>query len=112
MYDELQQSALVGEIYDAAMVPSSSACVLARIARFVGGPVATLEVEAAAGTCVQNFGVDSHFWQLYLDHDIGVALNTIGRLPADIDEPFAARDVADPELVACRFYREWMQPQR
>jgi len=110
--DEPQQSALIGEIYDAAPVPSSWLEVLAKVAHFVGGPAATLPVKVAAEMGLLDCGIDPHFRQLYRDHHISRDLSSIARLSADIDEPFAARDIPDREFLTGRFYREWMQPQR
>jgi DNA-binding CsgD family transcriptional regulator len=112
MCDELQQLSLIGEIYDAAESPSSRVEVLAKIAHFVGGVAATLSVKGAAGTYTQDCGIDSRFRQLYFDHDISIILSSTARLTVDIDEPFAWRDIADHDLLASRFYQEWMQPQR
>jgi DNA-binding CsgD family transcriptional regulator len=111
--DERQFSALIGEIYDAAVDPSLWVSVLARIAHFVGGPAAVLFAESAARKSVYDYGTDPHYRQLYLDHYINLDPATTGRFSANIDEPIAAGDIIPyHEFLATRFYREWARPQR
>ncbi len=112
MGDERQPSALIAEIYDAALDPSLWVDVLAKIAHFVGGSAATLFTGSAAKKSVYDYGIDTHYRQLYFDHYINPDPATTGRFSADIDEPAAISDIIPyHEFLTTRFYREWAQPQ-
>jgi DNA-binding CsgD family transcriptional regulator len=112
MGDERQPSALIAEIYDAALDPSLWIDVLAKIAHFVGGSAAALWTGSAAEKSVHDYGIDTHYRQLYFDHYINLDPATTGRLSADIDEPVAITDIIPyHEFLTTRFYREWAQPQ-
>jgi DNA-binding CsgD family transcriptional regulator len=112
MGDERQPSALIAQIYDAALDPSLWIDVLAKIAHFVGGSAAALCTGSAAKKSVYDYGIDTHYRQLYFDHHINLDPAITGRLSADIDEPVAISDIIPyHELLTTRFYREWAQPQ-
>jgi len=111
--DERQLSALIGEIYDAALNQPEWVDVLAKIAHFVGGSAACLFAGSAGANAIHVYGTDPRYRQLYLDHYKDLDPATSRRLSADVDEPFAAEDVIPyHEFLATRFYREWAQPQQ
>jgi DNA-binding CsgD family transcriptional regulator len=112
MGDERQPSALISEIYDAALDPSLWIDVLAKIVHFVGGSAAALCTGSAAEKSVYDYGIDTHYRQLYFDHHINLDPAITGRFSADIDEPVAISDIVPyHEFLTTRFYREWAQPQ-
>src|SRR5689334_20731226 len=65
-------SALIGDIYDAALDPGCWSNVLAGAARFVGGASATLFSKTAArpGLLVYEYGIEPPYCRLYLDQYI------------------------------------------
>ena len=112
MGDEQQPSALIAEIYDAALDPSLWIDVLAKIAHFVGGSAAALWTGSAAKKSICDYGIDTHYRQLYFDHYINLDPATSGRFSADIDKPVAISDIMPHhEFLTTRFHREWAQPQ-
>jgi DNA-binding CsgD family transcriptional regulator/PAS domain-containing protein len=108
-------SALIADIHDAALDPSLWIDVLAKAARFVGGPAASLSSTDAAGTSgnrVYCHGIDPHYWRLYLDQYVALDPTSTGHFFAEIEEPIATADVIPyGEFVETRFYREWARPQ-
>jgi DNA-binding CsgD family transcriptional regulator len=115
MQDEQELSALIGDVYDAALDPSSWTGVLAKAAAFVGGPAAALFWKSAAskvGDVVYYYGIEPHFKRLYFDHYIKLDPFTSGQFFAEIDEPIVATDLMPyEEYLKTRLYREWAQPQ-
>jgi DNA-binding CsgD family transcriptional regulator len=112
MGDERPPSALIAEIYDAALDPSLWIDVLAKIAHFVGGSAAALWIGSAAKRSVYDYGTDAHYRQLYFDHYVNLDPATTALFSADIDEPIAVSDIIPyHEFLTTRFYREWAQPQ-
>jgi DNA-binding CsgD family transcriptional regulator len=115
MHDQELLSALIADIYDAALDPSLWVDVLGNAARFVGGPAAALFAKSAAsktGSLACDFGIDAHYRQLYFDRYIKIDPTTTGHFFADIEEPIATADVIPyDEFLTTRFYREWASPQ-
>jgi DNA-binding CsgD family transcriptional regulator len=113
--DQELLSALIADIYDAALDPSLWVDVLGKAARFVGGPAASLFAKSAAsktGSIAYDFGTDPHYRQLYFDRYIKIDPTTTGHFFADIEEPIATADVIPyDEFLTTRFYREWASPQ-
>lgn len=109
-----KNSALVGEIYDAALDPAMWTGVLATIADFTGaraGALAVIDSTAAVVEARHQYGVDPSEMQAYsktyaqLDPLTGVPFFGVGEI------------VSLPDLVPYeeyrqgRFYQEWAQPQ-
>jgi len=120
-------SALIGEVYQAALEPARWPRVLAAAARFVGGASATLFSKTAGrapGLLVYEHGIAPHFQRLYIDqyvkldpapttpHYTPTGAATTRRFFAEIEQPIATSDlISRAGLLETRFYREWARPQ-
>ena len=115
MSDTEQLSALIGEIYDAALDPALWPQVLPKSAQFVGGPAASLFYKDAAsksGDVAYDCGIDPHYRQLYFDKYIKLDPLTIGHVFAEVGQPVAIGDIMPyDEFLETRVQREWGQPQ-
>jgi len=119
-------SALIGDIYDAALDPTRWQDVLASVARFVGGTSAMLFSKTAGrspGLLVYEYGIDPAYQRLYLDqyikldpapagHYTPTGAESTRRIFAEIGRPIAATDlISSSGFLETRFYREWARPQ-
>jgi DNA-binding CsgD family transcriptional regulator len=115
MGDAEQLSALIGDIYDAALDPALWVGVLAKCTRFVGGSAAALFSKDAAsktGDAAYYFGIDPYYKKLYFERIIKFDPLTIGHFFAEVEEPVAVADLIPyDEFIASRAYREWGRPQ-
>jgi len=115
MREAEQLSALIGDIYDAALDRSLWVDVLAKCAQFVGGPAAALFSRDAADqsrSVAYYSGIDPPFKQLIVEKYIKVDALTMGQVFAKIGEPVAITDIVPKdELHQARAYREWVRPQ-
>jgi DNA-binding CsgD family transcriptional regulator/PAS domain-containing protein len=113
--EEDRLSALIGDVYDAALDPALWIDVLKKTAHFVGGPAASLVSKDAAsktGKFAFQVGLDRKYVQLYFDEYIRLDPNTTGQVLAEIEEPVSVVDFLPyDEFVETRFFREWAQPQ-
>lgn len=107
-------SALIGDIYDAALDASLWPAVLTEIADFVDGEAAGLlskDFVSNVGSAHYHVGVDPHYIQLYqetywrFDPLSPLLFFAIGEVVNSADL------VPDEELREGRFYREWLEPQ-
>ncbi|MGH6735309.1 MAG: helix-turn-helix transcriptional regulator [Methyloceanibacter sp.] len=108
-------SALIGDIYDAALDPELWPGVLETCARFIGGSAAALFSKDAAsktGNAVYYCGIDPYYEQLYFERIVKLDPLTIGHYFAEIGEPVAVADILPyDEFLATRAYQEWGRPQ-
>lgn len=108
-------SALIGDIYDAALDPSLWIGVLGECAGFVGGPAASLYYKDAtkrSDAVAYQFGLDPLYVQLYVDKYAKLDPATTGYFFAEIEEPIGTADVMPhSEFRETRFYKEWARPQ-
>lgn len=108
-------SALVGDIYDAALNPDLWSLALGKIAAFVGGPAASLFSKDAAsktGAVVHEHGIDPHYRNLYFERYIKLDPATTAQYFAEVGEPISTADLIPyDEFLETRFYREWAAPQ-
>lgn len=115
MRDAERFSALIGDIYDAALDPSRWAAVLAQTARLVGGQAAALhstDVANKAATVACIYGMDPRYQKLYIDKYIKFDPVTTACNFLEIGAPIAAGDLLRyDEFLETRFHREWMRPQ-
>jgi DNA-binding CsgD family transcriptional regulator len=117
MAEAEQLSALIGDVYDAALDPALWLDVLAKSARFVGGFTAALFFKDAArksGNLFYEAGrIDPHYRRLYFDSYVKLDPLTTGQALADIEQPVAVSDVMPyDEFLETRFYKEWSRPQQ
>jgi DNA-binding CsgD family transcriptional regulator len=115
MHETERLSALIGDIYDAALDATLWPGVLASCAGFVGGPAAALFSKDAAsktGDVAYYTGIAPHYKQLYFEKYIKLDPLTIGHYFAEIEKPVAVADLLPyDEFLESRAYREWGQPQ-
>jgi hypothetical protein len=112
-----QLSALIGEIYDAALDPTLWPKVLAESARFVDGFSAALVFKDAnkkSGNLYYDTGdIEPHYKQLYFDTYVRLDPSTTSHVLAEIGEPVATADIMPyDEFLESRFYKEWARPQQ
>ena len=111
MSDAEQLSALIGDIYDAALDPALWPQVLPKSAQFVGGPAASLFYKDAAsksGDFAYDCGIDPYYRQLYFDKYIKLDPLTIGHFFAEVEQPVAVADIMSyDEFLETRAYQEW-----
>jgi DNA-binding CsgD family transcriptional regulator/PAS domain-containing protein len=120
-------SALIGDIYDAALDPARWRDVLASVARYIGGASASLFSKTAGrppGLLVYEYGIEPPYRRLYLDqyikldpaptagHYTRTGAATTRRIFSEVGQPIAAVDLISPAgFFETRFYREWAHPQ-
>jgi DNA-binding CsgD family transcriptional regulator/PAS domain-containing protein len=109
-----QFSALVGDLYDAAVVPALWPEVLGKIADFVEGQSAALltkDLVSTAGNAHYTFGCDPHYLQLFLDGYWRFDPTT----PLLYFAPDQVASIADlmpyEDYLETRFHQEWARPQ-
>jgi len=109
-------SALIGDIYDAAIDPSLWPVALVGIREHLGGCAAAIYAKDAGNRTGNLYyddgGLDPKFVQLYFDRYVKLDPATTRHYFAEIDEPTATDDIIPyEEFVQTRFYREWVLPQ-
>jgi DNA-binding CsgD family transcriptional regulator len=109
-------SALVADIYDAALDPPVWRKVLKNVCEFVrGGPSASLFWQDAAkktGHTYFVWGGDPVYGQLYWDKYIALNPLTPTAICFPVGEPYSATDIVPiAQFVETPFYKEWMSPQ-
>ena len=109
-------SALIGDIYDAALDPALWVPVLGKVRQFIGGWAIALswkDAVAKRGGCYFVEGDQDPFYQqLYFDKYIKLDPFTMTQFVVDVEEPKSFLDVLPyPELVQTRIYKEWAKPQ-
>src|SRR5258708_7068294 len=109
-------SALVADIYDAALDPPSWREVLREICGFVrGGPSASLFWQDAVkrtGKTYYVWGGDPRFNRLYWDKYVALNPFTAAAGHFPVGEVYSAADILPlPQFFDTPFYKEWMTPQ-
>src|SRR5262245_29695008 len=117
MSESEQLSALIGEIYDAALDPRLWPKVLAKSAKFVDGFAAALLFKDATkknGNLYYDTGdIEPHYKQLYFDTYVKLDPSTTSHVLAEVGEPIATADIMPyDEALETRFYKEWARPQQ
>ena len=108
-------SAVVGDIYDAAIDPTLWSQALASICAFVGGSSAALLWHDSAlerSEALHLHNVDPHFLRLYFEKYL--PLNPMFPAATFVDEGVVVADediMPRAELNKTRFYKEWIKPQ-
>jgi DNA-binding CsgD family transcriptional regulator len=114
MYEPERLSALIGDIYDAALRPSLWVNVLEDAARFVGGPAASVFSKDVARSVqvFYQYGIDPDYVRLYVDKYIKLDPSTNSQLFASVGDIISTENfIAYDEFLETRFYREWAHPQ-
>jgi DNA-binding CsgD family transcriptional regulator len=116
MSEAEQLSALIGDIYDAALDPALWPDVLAKSVQFVGGHAASLFSKDAAsksgGVAYDCGSIEPYYRQLYFEKYIKLDPLTVGQFFAEVEEPVAVADIMPyDEFLETRAYQEWGRPQ-
>jgi DNA-binding CsgD family transcriptional regulator len=116
MQREQEIATLIGGIYDATLDPLLWPSVLKKAAAFVRGYSAALyskDGTSDSGTVYyDDGGIDPHYKQLYFDKYVRLDPTTSAMQLAEIGEPMGGFDLIPYEdMVATRFYKEWVEPQ-
>ena len=109
-------SALIGEIYDAALDPSLWESALLKVRAFIGGSSAALFAKDAVRKSLNVYyddgGLDPHYKQLYFDKYAELDPFTMGHVMAEVGEPMSTVDILSfDEFYKTRFHKEWARPQ-
>jgi DNA-binding CsgD family transcriptional regulator len=110
-------SALVADIYDAALDIALWPAVLGKATDFVGGCAAGLYgKDVASKTGAIHFhdgGIDRKYIDLYVGEYVRLDPSSTAHFFAEIGQPMATADFMDyGEFLQTRFYREWALPQQ
>jgi DNA-binding CsgD family transcriptional regulator len=115
MTEAQRVSALIGDIYDAALDPDLWPRVLKKGCEFVGGVASNLYAEDSAtrtGNILHTWGVDRHYGRLYYQRYIKYNPFTTAQLFFDVEEVISIGDIVPhEEFRQSLFYKEWAQPQ-
>jgi len=118
MSDTELLSALVGEIYDAALDPSRWPAVLEQATTFVGGCAAGLYSKDSVSKTAEinpnyTFGADAGVQQDYIENYAGMDPTTTGYFFFGVGEIITTGDILPyDEFFETRFYKEWVKPLR
>jgi DNA-binding CsgD family transcriptional regulator/PAS domain-containing protein len=109
-------SALIGDIYDAAVDPTRWSAVLLKLRNFIGGSGAAIFSKDATTKSLNVHydcgGVDPHYQQLYLEKYEKIDPSTTAHVLADVEQTIATADIMPyDDFRATRFYKEWGEPQ-
>ena len=115
MDDAVRLSALIGDIYDAALEPVLWTGVVEKAGRFVGGSGASIfsrDSVRRTGNAYYNFGTDPQYEQLYFEKYIKFDPLNAAYLTLAVGEVMSnSQAVAHAEFIESRFYQEWARPQ-
>ena len=114
--DAKRLSALVADVYDAALDPPSWRKVLKDVCAFVrGGPSASLFWEDAVkrtGRTCYAWGGDPAYERLYWDKYVGLNPFTAAAGHFPVEGIYSAADILPlHQFLETPFYKEWMTPQ-
>jgi DNA-binding CsgD family transcriptional regulator/PAS domain-containing protein len=108
-------SALVGDIYDAALDPSLWTPVLEKITRFVPGAFSNIFIQDANNRFANSifyWGIEPAYFQSYLETYARLNPAFPTAFFAEVGGIFSVYDfVPREQLERTRFYREWVTPQ-
>lgn len=115
MADADDLSALIGDVYDAALDPGLWVGALQKIAAFVHGPAAALlshDTSSKTGGFYYSWGDDPHYSQLYFTKYIKLNPTLVPLTMMDVGSVHSISTVLPfDEFRNSRLYREWAQPQ-
>jgi hypothetical protein len=112
MHESERLSALIGDIYDAALDPALWVDVLWKTRAFIGGWAVALSwkdaVAKRGGSYFDEGNQVPPYRQLYFDRYVKLDPCTTGQFFAEIGEPIATADLIPyEEFLQTRFYKEW-----
>lgn len=117
MQDSETLSALVGDIYDAAIDPALWPAALRAVAYFVGGHSAAIyskdPTSKSGGVHYGDGGIPIEWASLYFERYVQLDPATTRHFFTDIGELVATADIMPHEqFEQSRFFREWVRPQQ
>jgi DNA-binding CsgD family transcriptional regulator/PAS domain-containing protein len=109
-------SAVIGNLYDAALDPALWGVVLGEARDFVGGSAAAIFAKDAAATKLTIFhhdgGIEPDYVRLYYERYMALDPSNTAHFFATVESPISTADYIDRgEFRQTRFYREWAEPQ-
>jgi DNA-binding CsgD family transcriptional regulator len=108
-------SAVIGDIYDAAVEPSLWSQALGSICAFVGGSSAAVYWHDAAterSEALHLFNEDPHYTRLYFEKYLPMNPMFPAATFIDVGVVTAVEEIMPTaEFVKTRFYKEWLEPQ-
>jgi len=108
-------SALIADIYDAAINPSLWVTALEKLCGFVPGRHANIFIQDGvqrSANALFTWGDDPHYHRLYLEQYARINPLFPALLARGVGEVFAANDVVPlTQFRRSRFYKEWQRPQ-
>jgi DNA-binding CsgD family transcriptional regulator/PAS domain-containing protein len=108
-------SAVLSDVYDAALDPDGWPRALGSVCAFVGGSIGQMfwhDAAAAQAHALYSHNDDAHHTRLYLETYAPLCPIFPAATFAPVGTVSSATDhVPEPELHQTRFYREWMAPQ-
>ena len=109
-------SAVIGNIYDAALDPAVWTTAVCEARDFVGGIAASIFAKDVAQTTLTVFHDDGNiapdFVRSYLDSYMALDPANTAHFFSAIDRPLSTADIIDfDEFHETRFYKEWAAPQ-
>jgi DNA-binding CsgD family transcriptional regulator len=115
MDEAARLSALIGDIYDAALAPALWTAVVEKAGRFAGGSGASIfsrDSVRLTGNAYYHFGVDPQYERLYFEKYIKFDPLNAAYLTLAVGEVMSnSKIVAHAEFIESRFYQEWARPQ-
>jgi DNA-binding CsgD family transcriptional regulator len=115
MDEAARLSALIGDIYDAALEPLLWTGVVEKTGRFVGGSGASIfsrDSVRRTGNAYYSFGVDPQYEQLYFEKYIKFDPLNAAYLTLAVGEVMSNSNVVDrAEFIESHFYQGWARPQ-
>jgi DNA-binding CsgD family transcriptional regulator len=109
-------SAMVGDLYDAAISPERWPGALAKVRDFVGGSAASIFAKDVSRKAFNVFyqcgGVDQHYVQLYFEKYVNDDPFTTAHVLAEIEQPISNTEIMPyQDIQQTRIYKEWARPQ-
>lgn len=108
-------SALISEVYDAALDPSLWQGVLEKASAYVGGSGAAIyskDSVSKTADITHGVGIDYKFQRNYIDNYVRIDPSTPGFFFFDIGDVVTTADILPyDEFLDSRFYKEWARPQ-
>ncbi len=115
MDEAARLSALIGDIYDAALQPELWTGVMEKAGGFVSGSGASIfsrDSVHRTGNAHYSFGVDPRYEQLYFEKYIKFDPLNAAYLTLAVGDVMSNSNVVDrAEFAESRFYQEWARPQ-
>lgn len=108
-------SQIIGGIYDAALDPERWPDALEKICAFVPGSMGNIFTQDAVNESAERiftWGHDTHYMTLYVQKYVGLNPIFPSAMFIPVGDIYSVSDImSHSELMATRYYREWLRPQ-